>query len=195
MSGRPTLFLIAGPNGAGKSTFYETVLKSRIAAPFINADIIQRDELGEPDPQASYVAAQTAAERRDALIGERRSFVAETVFSHPSKIDLLMRARAAGFRLAVFHIHLATADLAIERVRARVVEGGHRVPEDKIRARYDRCGPLIRRAVHMADLAGVYDGSVLNAMPRELLRLSGGVRETVSPDLPAWFLQLYGDTN
>jgi predicted ABC-type ATPase len=51
---RPTLFLIAGPNGAGKSTFYHTVVKPRIQAPFINAGIIQRDELKDTSVEAAY---------------------------------------------------------------------------------------------------------------------------------------------
>lgn len=65
-SPRPTLFLIAGPNGAGKSTFYDTVLKSRIQAPFINADIIQRDELKNASLEAAYEAAGIADGRREA---------------------------------------------------------------------------------------------------------------------------------
>lgn len=66
---RPTLALIAGPNGAGKSTFCETLVRPRFKAPFINADIIQRDELQDPDLMASYRAGQIAAERHLECIG------------------------------------------------------------------------------------------------------------------------------
>ena len=51
------MFVIAGPNGAGKSTFYEAVLMPSVAAPFINADIIQRDELKDSALSAAYSAA------------------------------------------------------------------------------------------------------------------------------------------
>lgn len=193
VASRPTLFLIAGPNGAGKSTFYDTVLAGRVAAPFINADIIQRDELRDPLPQAAYQAATIAEERRRTFMSEGRSFVMETVFSHPSKLDLLRDARAAGYRLTVFHLNLASADLAVARVKARVAEGGHEVPEQKIRDRFDRNQQLIRQAVLLADRALVFDSSALNARPTVLLEMANGQMVNCSSKPPRWFGALYGD--
>lgn len=57
---KPTMIVLAGPNGAGKSTLYETRIAPSFAGPFINADIIQRDELRDPSPAASYEAANTS---------------------------------------------------------------------------------------------------------------------------------------
>ncbi|MEL6364105.1 MAG: zeta toxin family protein [Pseudomonadota bacterium] len=188
---RPTLFVIAGPNGAGKTTFYETALKGKIAAPFINADIIQRDELGEADETAAYKAADIAAQHRSDLLNRRESFVTETVFSHPSKLDMLREAKARGFRIVVFHLHVSSADLAVARVEERVREGGHPVPEQKIRERFDRNQKLIRVAVAMADQAMVYDASALNRSPKLLMRRSGGKTEIISSDVPDWFRDLY----
>lgn len=59
---RPGLVLLAGPNGAGKSTLYQTRVAPSFAGPFINADLIQRDELKDPSMEASYQAARIAAE-------------------------------------------------------------------------------------------------------------------------------------
>lgn len=193
VAGRPTLFLIAGPNGAGKSTFYDTVLAQRIAAPFINADIIQRDELREPSPEASYRAAKIAEKRRREHMDAGQSFVMETVFSHPSKLELLSDAREAGFRVIVFHLALASADLAVARVEARIDEGGHPVPEEKIRGRYDRNGPLIRAAAILADRAMVFDASALNERPEVLLELAHGQVVRKVDQVPDWFDGLYGD--
>ena len=191
VAGRPTLFLIAGPNGAGKSTFYETVLAERIAAPFINADIIQRDELGDPSPEASYRAAEIAGDRRRQHIAAGQSFVMETVFSHPSKIELLQDARDAGFRIIVFHLALASADLAVARVAARIDEGGHPVPEDKIRERFKRNRPLIRQAALLADRAMIFDASALNERPEVLLELAHGQVVRRAGRVPEWFGGLY----
>ncbi|MEO0981349.1 MAG: zeta toxin family protein [Pseudomonadota bacterium] len=191
-SARPTLFLIAGPNGAGKTTFYETALRPRIAAPFINADEIQREELKDPSVEAAYRAAAIAAERREKLLAAGESFVTETVFSHPSKLELLKAARGAGFRLIVFHLHVASADLAVARVLERIEEGGHPVPEDKVRERHARNQELIRAAVRFADHGAVYDSSALNAPPRLLLRTRQGAAEFVAEDPPDWFSALYG---
>ncbi len=193
VAGRPTLFLIAGPNGAGKSTFYETVLAERIAAPFINADIIQRDELGDPSPEASYRAAEIAGEKRREHIASGQSFVMETVFSHPSKLELLNDARDAGFRIIAFHLALASADLAVARVAARIAEDGHPVPEDKVRQRFARNRPLIRQAALLADRAMVFDASALNARPAVLLELAQGQVVRRADGAPEWFERLYGD--
>lgn len=188
---RPTLFLIAGPNGAGKSTFYDTVLKPRVRAPFINADIIQRDELKAPSAEAAYEAAKIASARRDDCLRSARSFVTETVFSHPSKLEMLGAARKAGFRIVIFHLHLGSADLAVARVAARIEEGGHPVPETKIRERYARNQQLIHDAVLMADKGAVYDASRLNQAPRLLAKTSHGQADWTAQDLPEWFERLY----
>jgi predicted ABC-type ATPase len=193
VAGRPTLFLIAGPNGAGKSTFYETVLAPRIAAPFINADIIQRDELGDPSPEASYRAAEFAEERRRDHIAAGQSFVMETVFSHPSKAELLQDAQDAGFRIIVFHLALASADLAVARVETRITEGGHPVPEKKVRERFARNAPLIRQAALLADRATIFDASGLNERPSVLLELAQGQVVRRAVEVPDWFEGLYGD--
>ena len=190
---RPTMFVIAGPNGAGKTTFYKTVLESRIAALFINADRIQYEELKEPSMEAAYRAAAIAAERREAYLAAGESFVTETVFSHPSKLELLVQARAVGFRVIVFHLGLASADLAVARVTERIDEGGHAVPEDKIRARFDRNQSLIRQAVLAADRAAVYDASALNKVPVLLLRFERSYVAYRADGLPPWCEDLYGD--
>ncbi len=185
------MFLIAGPDGAGKTTFYETVLRSRVAATFINADQIQRDELGDASPEAAYEAAAIAADRRTERLEAGESFVTETVFSHPSKLELLHGARSFGYRLVVFHLGLASADLAVARVRERIKEGGHTVPEDKIHVRFVRNQPIIREAVVMADHSSAYDASELNQPPKRLLNLQSGSVEFSAADLPQWCQVLY----
>lgn len=60
---KPTIILLAGPNGAGKSTLYETRVAPSFAGSFINADIIQREELRDTSPEASYEAARIASNR------------------------------------------------------------------------------------------------------------------------------------
>lgn len=193
VAGRPTLFVIAGPNGAGKSTFYDTALAGRVAAPFINADIIQREELGDPSMKAAYRAAEIAGERRREYIEAGQSFVMETVFSHPSKLDLLEEARATGYRVVVFHLALASADLAVARVEERVAEGGHPVPENKIRGRFARNGELIRQAALMADRAQVFDASALNEPPQLLLELANGQVVRKANSVPHWAQKMYAE--
>ena len=185
------MIVLAGPNGAGKSTLYETRVRPHFAGPFINADLIQRDELNDPAANASYEAAQLAATRRAELLGQRRDFVTETVFSHPSKLELIDEARRSGYTIIVMQVGVSSPDLSVARVRARVDEGGHTVPEEKIRARYARNGPLIRQAVLKADRGLVFDNSRLNTPPKCCLVFANGRLVSASPVLPEWIMTVY----
>ena len=190
---RPTLIVLAGPNGSGKSSLYETRIAPSFSVPFINADIIQRDELGESDVNAAYKAARIAAERRDEFLAQRRSFVTESVFSHPSKLDFIREAKKLDYRVMIFHVCVEDPDLSVARVGERVKEGGHPVPEEKIRQRYDRNGPLIRQAALESDVAHVYDNSKLNHLPQRVLSFSSGKSSFVATRVPEWALRIYGN--
>lgn len=189
----PTLVILAGPNGAGKSTLYETRIAPSLAVPFINADVIQRDELKDSDIEAAYEAARIAAQRREEFFQERKSLATETVFSHVSKLELIKRAKALGYRVMLFHISVSSPDLSVARVAERVKEGGHPVPEEKIRDRYDRNGPLIRQAALLSDISLIFDNSALNQPPVHIMSLSNGKLSFVIPQLPEWALDIYDD--
>ena len=188
---KPTMIVLAGPNGAGKSTLYETRIAPSFAGPFINADIIQRDEMCDPSPDASYEAANIASSRRADYLAQGRDFVTETVFSHPSKLELIDEARTSGFTVIVMHVGVDSPDLSVARVGARVEEGGHIVPEDKIRARYVRGTPLIRAAILKADRGMVFDNSDLNQPPSHCLTFANGRLVFAVPRLPGWIRSVY----
>jgi len=178
------LDLVVGPNGAGKSTFIGFILSPLLPGSLVvNADEIARQRWPEDPASHAYDAAQIAADTRAKLIALGRNFIAETVFSHPSKLDLIRSARVEGFTV-VLHALLVPEDLAVERVRHRVVAGGHDVPEAKIRQRHRRLWALVADAIAMSDIATVYDNSRPRG-PRIVVRLTGG--EVVgSSDWPAW---------
>lgn len=190
---RPSLVLLAGPNGAGKTTLYQTRVAPSFAGPFINADLIQRDELKDPSMEASYRAAKIAAERRASLLEDWKSFATETVFSHPSKLDIITDARSRGYMVIIMHVGVDAPDLSIARVRARTEEGGHDVPEQKVRDRYVRGQPLIRQAVLQADRGMVFDNSTLNEPPRLMLLFATGRLVQAEPVLPDWILSGYAE--
>lgn len=188
---RPVLVLLAGPNGAGKSTLYQIRVAPGFTALFINADLIQRDELGDASMKAAYEAARIAARRRAELMEARQSFATETVFSHPSKLDTIKDAQARGYVAIVMHVGVADPDLSVARVQARTEEGGHDVPHQKIRDRYVRGQPLIRQAVLGADRGMVFDNSRLNVPPRLMLLFVAGRLLRAEPILPGWVLKAY----
>lgn len=168
------LDLVVGPNGAGKSTFVEFTLAPLLPGfPFVNADEIAKKRWPGDPVGHSYAAAKVAARTRSTMISAGRSFIAETVFSHPSKLELIDEARAAAY-VVMLHVLLVPEDLAVQRVRLRVAAGGHDVPETKIRERYARLWPLVVAAAERADAATVYDNSRRSG-PRIVAQISGGV--------------------
>ena len=153
------LHLVVGPNGSGKTTFFEEFLALELPGyVYVNADEIAKARWPADSDAHSYEAAQLAAETRAHLIAGGRSFIAETVFSHRSKLDLIRSAQAAGYRV-VLHVMLVPEELAVKRVAYRVRSGGHDVPERKIRERYRRLWPLVAQAIALADRAVLYDNS------------------------------------
>lgn len=153
------LDLVVGPNGAGKSTFVEFILtEARPGAAFVNADVIAAQRWPDDQSAHAYEAARAAEAARDALLERGESFIAETVASHESKIDLVRRAQAAGY-----HVHLIVIavpeEYSVARVSARVVEGGHTVPVDKIRSRWRRLWDVVVPMIELANSAEVFDNS------------------------------------
>lgn len=167
------LDLVVGPNGAGKSTVVRVFIEPHTPnAVFVNADAIARERWPDSPEEHAYEAAQIAARTRETLIEQGRSFIAETVFSHPSKLDLIRQAKAAGYTV-VLHVVLVDPDTSVARVAARVAAGGHDVPEDKVRGRHARVAPLICEAIGQVDEAFVYDNTRIDG-PRRLAWFAGG---------------------
>lgn len=178
------LDLVVGCNGAGKSTFIELTLAPLLpGSPFVNADEIAKRRWPQDPAPHSYEAALVAAETRAKLIELGESFIAETVFSHPSKLELVDNAHAHGYTV-ILHCVLIPEDLAVLRVRHRVQAGGHDVPEPKIRERYQRLWDLVAIAAMRADAATFYDNSTVSG-PRIVAQIAGGF-VIGSPSWPKW---------
>lgn len=178
------LDLIVGPNGAGKTTLYERVIyPGRPGLPFVNADVIAAARFGESAARMSYAAAEIAANTRSVLIDARLDFCTETVFSHPSKVDLIDAAVTAGYDV-VLHVVMIPVNLSARRVAARVAAGGHDVPADKITTRYERIWPNVVAAVHRCRRSVVYDNSH-DAGPIEVAAFRSGLAD-YPPRWPDW---------
>ncbi|MHB1446547.1 MAG: AAA family ATPase [Acidimicrobiales bacterium] len=180
----PVLHVLAGPNGAGKSTLYEKVILPDTGLEFVNADVIAAQRWPSDAGDRSYEAAEVAEADRTRLIMARESFVTETVFSHESKIDLIRAALDARY-LVSLHVVAVPEELAVARVASRVRVGGHSVPEDKIRQRYERLWPLVASAIFIVDVAWVYDNTSAREPFRIVARFQHGSL-VGHPDWPAW---------
>jgi predicted ABC-type ATPase len=130
-----------------------------------------------------HEAAAIAATAREALIAARLDFCTETVFSHPSKVDLIDAAVAAGYDV-ILHVVMVPLHLSAARVQARVAAGGHDVPREKIVARYARIWPNVVASVPRCRRSVVYDNA-MDAGPVEVGAFRFGLAD-YPPRWPAW---------
>jgi predicted ABC-type ATPase len=162
-AGRPLLVVLAGSNGAGKSTFYAEAL-SGAGLPFINADEIALDlsiRTGRAVGDVAYEGMHRAETLREELVGQRLSFIMETVLpdTQGAKLAFFARAQAAGYFLIFIDIRLDDVQTSIARVWQRVLNGGHDVPDEKLHARFARTRQNASKALAMADAGLVFDNS------------------------------------
>lgn len=179
------LWLLVGGNGAGKSTFYRTQLKP-LGMPFVNADDIARDVFPQAPEEHSYEAAKIAENLRNSLLEQGKNFCFETVFSHPSKIDFVAKAKALGYQVVMVFIHLEQSSLNKARVHQRIETGGHAVPEEKIETRIPRTVDNVLNALPLCDDVWVLDNSSAEEPYRKVLRIQGGNMQTFIHPLPDW---------
>ena len=133
----PNLYIIAGCNGAGKTTASFTVLPEMLNCDeFINADEIARGLSPLNPEKASIDAGRLMLRRIDKLISYKKDFAFETTLATRSYRKTISRAIREGYQVTMVFFWLDSEELAIERVRTRVLEGGHNIPEKVIRRRY-----------------------------------------------------------
>lgn len=153
--------MIAGPNGAGKTTAALKLLPEFLSLhEFVNADEIAKG-LNPLNPYGQPVAAgRVMLQRIDELICEKKSFAFESTGSSQVFLNKIRQAKDTGYKFKLVFLWLPSVQVAKNRVRWRVAQGGHDVPEQDIERRFIRC--LINLVVHylpLADEAAIYDSS------------------------------------
>jgi predicted ABC-type ATPase len=132
----PTLVLLAGPNGAGKTTFINGFLRERAEAfQFVNPDEVARGLTGA-GPTRDLAAGRLVIERLDALFAARVNVVLETTLATRTHALRIRQWKAAGYRVELVYLQLASAEASIARVARRVERGGHGIPEETLRRRF-----------------------------------------------------------
>ena len=147
----PEVVVFAGPNGSGKSTITRM---AKIGGEYINADDIKRTTLC-----TDLEAAIKAEELRERMLVDRKDFTFETVLSTDRNLLLLQRAKEKGYFIRGIYVLTCNADINVARVNAREALGGHGVPEEKIRSRYDKALALIPKFVEICDILHIYDNT------------------------------------
>ena len=180
------LYLFAGPNGSGKSTIIANYIREYKLndVEYVCPDIYASELFSDIDDiYERYAKAMSFAEyKREKLLKNRKPFIMETVLSRVDKLDFVKQAKAMGYRIISVYVSTESADINIERVKKRVSEGGHDVPEDKLRARYERSLKNLPVLSALSDELYVYDNTVT---PKLVAAIVDG--ERYSADIvPSW---------
>lgn len=157
----PRCIVIAGPNGAGKTTFARTYLASIAGVVhFINADLIAGG-LAPLDPQlAAVTAGKLVLSELDRLAAAKANFAFESTLSGLAYARKMAAWKAGGYRIEIAYLRLASPQLALRRIAARVIQGGHDVPKIDVLRRFDRSWQNFLTVYQpLADKWTIYDNS------------------------------------
>jgi predicted ABC-type ATPase len=133
----PIVVVLGGCNGAGKTTIAQDVLLEGLHVDeFLNADMIARGLSPFHPESVALSAGQLLLRRMDELIQARISFGVESTLAGRSLAGRLRAMVKLGYDVHLTFVYLESVELAVGRVRSRVAQGGHRVPEATIRRRY-----------------------------------------------------------
>lgn len=134
---KPNLYIFAGCNGAGKTTASFTILPEILdCKEFVNADEIARG-LSPFNPESVAIkAGKLMLERINLLFESKVNFAFETTLATKSYKHKIIKAKELGYKVILIFFWLENVELAIERVKIRVSEGGHNIPINVIERRY-----------------------------------------------------------
>ena len=147
----PEVVVFAGPNGSGKTTITKM---AKIVGRYINADDIKRTTFC-----TDLEAAVKAEELREQMVQQKKDFSFETVLSTDRNLLLLQKAKEQGYFVRGIYVLTSNADINVARIEAREALGGHGVPEEKVRSRYDRALVLLPELVKICDILHIYDNT------------------------------------
>jgi predicted ABC-type ATPase len=160
-AGLPRCVVIAGPNGAGKTTFAREYLPADAGVlHFVNADLIAAGLSPFRPALAAVAAGRLVLRQVDRLARARVSFGFESTLSGLTYAGRLRRWKRQGFVIEIVFLRLASVDLALERIGARVRQGGHDVDPGDVRRRFERGWRNFDVTYRpLADAWAVYDNS------------------------------------
>ncbi len=133
----PKLYIISGCNGSGKTTASYTLLPDLLnCREFVNSDEFAKSFSPFDPGAASVTASRYMLMKINYLLDRKADFAIETTLATRSLLQIVRQAQQLGYETTVLYFWLNSPDLAIERVRDRVVSGGHNIPDAVIRRRY-----------------------------------------------------------
>lgn len=179
----PNVYIIAGPNGAGKTTFATNFLpRYAECMEFVNADLIASALSPFVPDRAAFRAGRLMLEQIHLLADRGIDFGFETTLAGKGYVSLLHNLKGRGYSIHLFYLWVRSIDIALERIADRVHRGGHNVPEDVVRRRFNRSLPnLFRLYRPLLDSWTIFDNST--ASPNMVACEKSGVLKILNSEL------------
>lgn len=154
------LYLFAGVNGVGKSTMYNSQIEEGIKQSIrINTDEIVRT-FGDWKNNADQIkAAKIAIKLRNHCFEEGKSFNEETTLTGKTILKTIDRAKELGYKIYLYYIGVDSPEIAKERVRNRVLKGGHDISSEVIEKRYYESLENLKKIISKCDYVDIYDNT------------------------------------
>lgn len=134
---KKNLYIISGCNGAGKTTASFTILPDILdCKEFVNADEIAKGLSPFQPEKVSFEAGRIMLKRINELLESNENFAFETTLATKSYKSKIAEAKTKNYNVTLLFFWLQNVDLAIERVKTRVQEGGHNIEIEVIKRRY-----------------------------------------------------------
>ena len=132
-------YIIAGPNGAGKTTFAKEFLPVEAEClNFVNADLIALGLSPFQPEKMAIEAGRLMIQKINDCIKSSESFAFETTLSGKGYVNKIKNWKSKQYEIIIYYLRVPTVEFAIERVKLRVSQGGHNIPENDIRRRFER---------------------------------------------------------
>lgn len=184
----PRAILVAGPNGAGKTTAAPRLLRGGMGVEeFVNADLIAAGLSAFRPESVGLQAGRLFRKRLSELAAARADFAFETTLASKSFAPWLRQLREdEGYEAVLLFLWVASPEQCLSRVRQRVLQGGHAIPPEVVRRRWERGianFPLYRAVV---DRWGILDNTHGLCDPVA----SGGIGAVVDIHAPSTYLKI-----
>lgn len=155
----PNYVIFAGVNGAGKSTLYNTIIPDLDLGIRINTDEIVRNIGDWRSNQDQVKAGRMALKLRKECVEKNISFNQETTLTGKNILKAIKEVKEKGYTIHLYYVGVENSGIAKERVKNRVLKGGHDIPADVIEKRYIETLENLKEILPLVDYAKIYDNT------------------------------------
>lgn len=187
---RPRLTIIAGANGSDKTTLTRLNRIDFREFPLLDPDVIGKT-LQTTLPRTFPIAAarQVLTSAREH-VRNSKNFAIETTLSGKNYLQMMLDAQAGRFEIMLVYIGTENVEINLARIRHRVLRGGHDVPEQDVRRRYQRSLANLPLAIERADRTILFDNSAEQGY--RLVAVLGASINQRFPPIPDWAIPITG---